>query len=248
MKDSLRYLEAAKIEELVDQLSSQGYQVVRPSDADEAPFDLIAEKPGRRLAYNVKAQGHLRGSVEEILARRRYAQEHGIDSTSLVVVNPPHSTDVQIDGIEKALLDYLSEHVPPELERLAERDRIRLSANWKRPEGEPVTRVAEFDFTNPDALDAMTSRPRPEVTIKPKNVEQLEFDSIAIQKERVRAIGTGLLNAVEVSSTIVSLDGVTSPLGVTHLEFPFRFDVVLDRDGKVFWANQIELDTSAYDD
>ncbi len=46
------------------------------------------------------------------------------------------------------------------------------------------------------------------------------------------------------------MDGSTSPISreARDYGFPFRFDVTLDREGRVQTAHEISVNTSSYDD
>jgi hypothetical protein len=248
MKESTRYLEAAKIEELTEELSAKGYEVTRLARGNGALFDLVAEKPGEKIAYEVKAPSSLRSSVERVVEQRKRAAEAGYDSIQLVVVNPPRATTVRIEGIEQAVLDYLDENPPVELEALAERELHKIMAKWKRPPVIISTGVQNLESKTLDAIMTLESGPLPEVAIKPTRVSQIDFTSVEMRRDKVRVQGEGLLDATLIVNLLMSLDGTTSPISTAHVDFPVKFDVVLDRDGRVVWAYQLEVDTSSFDD
>jgi len=86
-----RYLEESKIDELVRQLTQQGYEVERPSRDED--FDLVAVKDRTALAS-------------------------GFDEFRLVVVNPPHETRIDVPGLDDQLLLFLGENGSTELDAL----------------------------------------------------------------------------------------------------------------------------------
>lgn len=154
MTASIDYLEAAKIEELTSQLRDQGYRVtVHPSGEDEG-YDLVAEKDNRKVAVEVKSNARLRESAETIKALRRRAIERKYDEFQLVVVSPPHETNVHIEGLDKKLLEYLRRTPPDALTNVPQRphietisdldiDSISITADGTRVNGNGVIRVGE---------------------------------------------------------------------------------------------------------
>ena len=117
----LKYLEEAKLEEVADQLRREGFRVRRPRGAG---VDLVAERPGRRVAVEVVAQTRLGIETERLQAARRRAVESGFDEFRLVVVNEPRETKVHIEGLEQRLESYLREQTLSELEVLGSAVRI----------------------------------------------------------------------------------------------------------------------------
>ena len=248
MKESTRYLEAAKIEELSEELSAKGYKVTQLARENGALFDLVAEKPGETIAYEVKAPSSLRSSLERIIEQRELAKQAGYSSIQLVVVNPPRATSVRIEGIEKALLDYVEENPPSELEALAGRERHRIMANWKESPPTLSTGVQNLEGKLLDAILTIETGSVPEVALKAARVSQVEFSAVEIRRERVRVQGEGLLDAILIVNQLASLDGTTSPISAAPVDFMMKFDVVLDTDGRVIWANGIQVDTSSFAD
>lgn len=101
------HLERAKILEIRDRLAAEGYRV-----QEEAPatgplrYDLLAEKGGRRIAYEVKYVDHLRDSKDEVLRIRRAALEQGLDDLKLIIVRKPRQVSMHIDNLENALYEH----------------------------------------------------------------------------------------------------------------------------------------------
>jgi hypothetical protein len=122
MSDALEYLERSRIEELTGELSARGYRVtVEPRVRDRTHFDLIAEKEGQRIAIEVKAQPALRKQMKQILRLRELAREQGFKEFRLVVVPPPHETEVLVPGLEDKLLECIRANAPASLRALPQR-------------------------------------------------------------------------------------------------------------------------------
>jgi hypothetical protein len=93
-------------------------------------FDLLAERDGQLLVFEVKARSRLGESVDEVARLRAAAIEAGVDGFRLVVVSPPRQTDVAIEGLEGVLKDHFLTEVPPEIDALSYQtdvNRVRLS-------------------------------------------------------------------------------------------------------------------------
>jgi hypothetical protein len=122
---SAEYLEAAKIEELATELRQQGYRVTTHASLGNQQFDLLAERDGERLAYEVKARQRLAASTDDVLRLRAAAHAAGLSGFRLVVVTPPRPVDVSIENLDDALSTYLLlAETPPELDRLSSETRI----------------------------------------------------------------------------------------------------------------------------
>jgi len=118
-----RYLEESKIDELVRQLEQQGYDVERPPH-NEAPFDLMATKGDRRIAFEVKAGPASPRTVLAITRHRARAFASGFKEFRLVVVNPPHETRIDVPGLENQLVRLLGERRTGEPDDLPKATRV----------------------------------------------------------------------------------------------------------------------------
>jgi len=111
MRVSLDYLEAAKIEEIAAQLQADGYVVESEASVtalDQTTYyDLIATKPGRRVAIEVKAAPRLKGFAQQLRELRRRAREQGLDEFRLVVVTPPPDRAISVAGFDERLRSHL---------------------------------------------------------------------------------------------------------------------------------------------
>lgn len=115
---STGYLEAVRIEELADILKSTGYEVSAASQPDEG-FDLIASRGPERIAIEVKARSALRSSIHTIEELRKRAADQGFTEFRLVVVNPPRSVEVEVEGLDQILLTHLLTALPPDLDEIS---------------------------------------------------------------------------------------------------------------------------------
>ncbi len=111
MKLSLDYLEAAKVEELAAQLQAEGYTVEAEASVAAsngvARYDLIAIRPGRHIAIEVKAAPRLKEFAPELRELRRRAREQGLDEFRLVVVTPPPQRAISVAGFNERLRSHL---------------------------------------------------------------------------------------------------------------------------------------------
>jgi hypothetical protein len=130
MTTSIKYLEWAQLEQLANQFQRDGYNVtVRPlADEGDGGYDLVAAKPGKRIAVEVKANSELGTSAHQIKELRRKAFDEGFDEFRLVVANPPHETDVRIEGLERKLASYMGNDLPQELRDITGTDAVRATA------------------------------------------------------------------------------------------------------------------------
>jgi hypothetical protein len=119
------YLEADKIEELADDLSREGYRVEREATVGGQRFDLLAQRDGERLVFEVRARSRLGANGDELVRLRAAAIEAGVTGFRLVVVNPPRATQVAIEGLDAALLGYFREELPAEVDQISYETRAK---------------------------------------------------------------------------------------------------------------------------
>lgn len=123
MADIAQYLEAAKVEEVSEQLKSEGYQIALNQTEPDANFryNIVATKDGKRIAIEVKARSHLRESAGFIRELREYAKRQGYDEFRLVIVNPPRERTIVIESFDSTLYDYMLNESFAEIEELSSR-------------------------------------------------------------------------------------------------------------------------------
>jgi Holliday junction resolvase len=104
------YLEEAAREDLIARLEGRGYRVAREVPVGDQRVDLLAERDGERIAYEIKARSRLKESAQQIEARREAARRSGVSGFRVLVAVPPHAVDVTIEDFEPELRTYLREH------------------------------------------------------------------------------------------------------------------------------------------
>jgi hypothetical protein len=119
MVASTAYLETAKTEQLEKELTSQGYAIEREKRMDGSVYDLVASRGNERIAIEVKAQNRLRDGARELSRLRERAFQLGFTEFRLVVVNPPRSPRIEIEGLARALRAFLLENPPRGLDELS---------------------------------------------------------------------------------------------------------------------------------
>jgi len=122
---SADYLEEAALEDLVADLEQRGYHVVREAPLGDRRVDLLAERDGERLAFEVKARSRLKESALEIERLREAARHAGLTGFRVVVAMPPRAVDVTIENLDSELLGYFYEHETPKaLDALSSETRV----------------------------------------------------------------------------------------------------------------------------
>jgi len=121
---SADYLEAAKVEELAEELRNNGYQVETEARVGDQVFDLLAERGSQRVVFEVKARSRLPETTDEVARLRAAAQRAGVAEFRLVVVNPPHEVEVTIEGLDAELTRYFLEELPGGLDEITSATRV----------------------------------------------------------------------------------------------------------------------------
>jgi len=115
----LGYLRAAKLEQVVRELESQGYAVqleVPVGSEPNAPrFDILAQRGEETVAVEIKVAGASKSSAEQIAHLRKVARSQGIKEFQVVVAHPPQTVVAEVEGLEAELERYLIEHMPESL-------------------------------------------------------------------------------------------------------------------------------------
>jgi hypothetical protein len=192
MSASLHYLEADEIDQLAARLERQGYTVQRDYPAGAAVIDLVASKPNERIGFEVTARANLQEAREQLRHLRQQAVREGFTDFRLVVVSPPHQTSVSVEGLDRALVAYLMDHVPEPLQHLAsttriegvtklEMEAITLTRDGTELTGTGVVEVALVDGGSRDAEASPDAFPfRFHVLLGPdlrlRRVEELTVD------------------------------------------------------------------------
>jgi Holliday junction resolvase len=114
-----RYLEAAKIEEVSQQLRDQGYTVVNDYSAGSTRFDILATKGDQTIVVEVKARSTLQDTTEQVRRHRRIARDSGFTEYRLVVVNPPRERTIEIEDLDIILYAHMINETYQELDQLS---------------------------------------------------------------------------------------------------------------------------------
>jgi hypothetical protein len=101
-QDVDRYLELSKLKELREKLEADGYTVTLQAGRGEVSFDLVAEKEGHVLAYEVMARSRLPTAVDALQRLQRAAATQNIELRT-VFVEPPRRIDVDVEALEAIL-------------------------------------------------------------------------------------------------------------------------------------------------
>lgn len=114
------FLERAAAEELASQLTSDGWEVQREAPVDGMPVDLIAHRGEEVVFYEFKLAGASAydGWASQLLSYQKLARQHGA-AFRLIMVRPPRQMDLEIDGVERMLFEFLVQHPPFEVSDIA---------------------------------------------------------------------------------------------------------------------------------
>jgi hypothetical protein len=112
-RTSADYLEESAREDLIARLEGRGYQVAREVQVGDQRIDLLAERDGERIAYEVKARSRLKDSAQQMEQRREAARRNGVSVFRVLVAVPPHAVDVTIENFESELRTYLRDRPLP---------------------------------------------------------------------------------------------------------------------------------------
>lgn len=126
MSLAAEYLEAAKLDQLVEEFRQAGYDVRLNEGEGETRYDLVAEQGTRRIAVEVVARSKAQADAvaERVSALREQAYKQGFNEFRLVLVSPPHETAVEIGGLEALLSNALINDIPSELDILSSHTRV----------------------------------------------------------------------------------------------------------------------------
>ena len=118
----LRYVEAAKIEQVVREFEARGYSVELEVAADDDPhaprFDILAQRGADRVAVEVKVPGDTKSSADQMAWLRKLARAKGITEFQVVIAHPPQSVVAEVQGIEHSLAEYFRVHWPTQFQNI----------------------------------------------------------------------------------------------------------------------------------
>jgi Holliday junction resolvase len=144
---SIRGLRAAA-EELASKLTSGGWEVQREAPVGAMSVDLIARRGEEVVFYEFKLAGESAydGWASQLLSYQKLARQHGA-AFRLIMVRPRRQMDVEIDGVERMLFEFLVQHPPSEVSDIAghtlideivgvDLDSVRISGTTAEVSGE----------------------------------------------------------------------------------------------------------------
>lgn len=114
------FLERAAAEELASKLTSGGWEVQREAPVDAMRVDLIARRGKEVVFYEFKLAGARAddGWASQLLSYQKLARQHGA-AFRLIMVRPPRQMDLEIDGAERMLFEFLVQYPPSEVSDIA---------------------------------------------------------------------------------------------------------------------------------
>lgn len=119
-----RYYERATIDQLEDEYRKQGYIVQREVRLDKYRIDMVAERDGYSLYFEVKPQ------KMDVEARRRLEKLEELiqakPNSRLIFVPIRYSEEKQIffDNIEEVIHNHFTVEIPDELDELSSHTRV----------------------------------------------------------------------------------------------------------------------------
>ncbi|MDX2210410.1 MAG: hypothetical protein SFV20_08635 [Sphingopyxis sp.] len=114
------FLERAAAEAFASKLTSSGWEVEREASVGAMRIDLIARRGEEVVFYEFKLAGESAydGWASELLSYQKLARQHGA-SFRLIMVRPPRQMDLEIDGVERMLFEFLVQHPPLQVSDIA---------------------------------------------------------------------------------------------------------------------------------
>ena len=114
------FLERAAAEELASKLASGGWEVQREAPVGAMRVDLIARRGEEVVFYEFKLAGASAydGWASQLLAYQKLARQHGA-AFRLIMVRPPRQMELEVDGVERMLFEFLVQHPPTEVSDIA---------------------------------------------------------------------------------------------------------------------------------
>lgn len=116
----IKALHDAKVEELRKSYANRGYLPEKKTSPDGNSFDLVLRNQanGRLLAFEVKMLPISREASDQINKLKDRAIQLGYDFRLVTIVRP-RKYDIEIEWLDQALLEYIIEQPPREIEGLA---------------------------------------------------------------------------------------------------------------------------------
>ena len=114
-----RHWAEAAVEQVIERLRADGYEVEREASFGGVRADLVARRGGETLVYEFKAPSEGgEGWARAVALLRERAAEQGA-RFRLVFVRPPREARIEVNGIEAALVEALRGSPPKEFYALS---------------------------------------------------------------------------------------------------------------------------------
>nr|MDQ2997657.1 hypothetical protein [Chloroflexota bacterium] len=116
----VRALHDAKVEELIDTYTKNGYSIQRDVKSKNGEFDLVVknDKRARSIAFEIKLLP-LRASDKNSIERLREDASNLGYEFRLVTIARPTRPSIEIEWLDSALLKYLTENTVSDIDELA---------------------------------------------------------------------------------------------------------------------------------
>jgi hypothetical protein len=110
----------AKVLETVDELEKKGYSVQRDYRVDNFEFDIYATKNNEKDLYiEVKIDKYSNDAQKRVIAMLEYVKGLGNAKFELIVASPPLKKDIEVEGLNEIIGNYLIENMPESLRSLS---------------------------------------------------------------------------------------------------------------------------------
>jgi hypothetical protein len=117
--------ERTAVEELANRLESDGYRVELDPKIGNVRPDLMASKGDDVVFYEVKLIGSQTYGDSLSALRQSIKSSYPNARFHLISLTPPDATNIELDGIEQSLIDFLSSNpLPPSLDELSSNTQI----------------------------------------------------------------------------------------------------------------------------
>lgn len=114
------FLEHAAAEELAENLVGDGWVVEREVQVGDNRVDLVARRGNEAVFYLFKVAGSTSPAdwADHLIALQQLARQNNA-TFRLVMVRPPRQMELEIEGVERMLFEWLAQHPPMEIEDIA---------------------------------------------------------------------------------------------------------------------------------
>lgn len=118
-KRAAPFLERAAAEQLRDQLTADGYEVVMEAMLGDARADIIARKGRETIVFEVKVPGTGNEGWARAVSTLQKEAKKASAQFRLVLVQPPRQLNIEVVGIENMIFQKWSDDLPAALDGIA---------------------------------------------------------------------------------------------------------------------------------